>query len=209
MAKKPKKKSKQEASPRRAVPPQLQGAVKRFASKEAHEMFCLEFAKDFNAVRAYMAVYPESTYKSAGQSAVELLEKPGIQHRIRQILSERKKRVLLEGDEILQKVMDLGTSDVREIIDPVTQCFLPTTQWPDSIALCVSSIEIKELFAPYTGEKIGEIKKVKLWDKPKPLELLGKNKKLWTDVLETKNETIVTASAAQIEEAAEILKRKL
>lgn len=50
----------------------------------------------------------------------------------------------------------------------------------------IASIEFTELFEGSSGEKFvaGRIVKLKLWDKPKALEMLGRNQKLFTDKVE-------------------------
>lgn len=151
---------------------------------EKIELFCLEYIKDENGARAARDAGWSET--GASVTACQLLAKPNVKARIDQLRKERNERVLLSGDEILQEIKKLATSDIRRLINPKTQCFLPTSEWPDDIAVCVSSIEIKELFNR-GGELIGYVKKLKLWDKPKPQEMLGRNKKLFTDKVEAEH----------------------
>jgi len=176
-------------------------------SEERYELFCLEYTKHFNGTKAYRAVYGENV-KGADVGACRLLSYARNQDRIKQIVEERYKRVLLEGDEILARIQQLGLSDIRRLIDPKTQTFLPTTEWPDEIAMVVSSFKVKELFTN-KGKLIGYIKEVKLWDKVGSLQMLGRNKKLFTDVVEAKNTVTVSATDEQVDAASEKFKTKL
>lgn len=64
----------------------------------------------------------------------------------------------------------------------------------------IASIEFTELFEGSSGEKFvaGRIVKLKLWDKPKALEMLGRNQKLFTDKVEVTGklslEELITAA---------------
>ncbi len=168
-------------------------------SDDRWEIFCLEYSKDFNATRAYIkAGYSEN---GAAASACQLLTNPNIKARIREIVSERKARIKLEGDEILLEIQKLAMSDIRRLINPLTGAVLPVNDWPDDLAPAVAGFEVHEKINPFTGEITGYVKKFKLWDKPKSQELLGKNKKLFGNEDGTNvTVTIVTADEAQVRE---------
>ena len=51
----------------------------------------------------------------------------------------------------------------------------------------IASVEVSE--ERVDGEVVGEIRKVKFWDKKGSLDLLGRHLKLFTDVLEVKDMT--------------------
>lgn len=91
----------------------------------------------------------------------------------------------VEGDRVLHELLRLGYSDIRDIFDE-RGCILDPKLWPEDLARAVSSIEVDELYEGYGVERqqIGVTKKVKFWNKPQSLELLGKHKKLFTDRIE-------------------------
>ncbi len=160
----------------------------RFAPAERHELFCLEYSKPgvegSNATQAAIAAgYAEV---GAGVEGCRLLKNPKILNRIKQLIAERNARVLMDGDDILREIQKLAKSDVRRLFNQDTGCILPMNQWPDDIAVCVSSVKVKELYNPL-GINIGNVTEVKLWDKPKPQEMMGRNKKLFVDVVESDN----------------------
>lgn len=187
------KKAKAKTRPKKA----LSRAGKQ-ARAEKHELFCLEYIKDQNAARsARDAGYSEAAAKEIGH---KLLTYTHVKARIRQLIEEQKARVLLSGDEILLGIKELAVSDIRRIFDPKTQCWLPMDQWPDDIARCVASIESKELYSR-GGILLGYIKKVKLWEKPKSQENLGRNKGLFKDVVENQGQvTVVTVDEQQVKD---------
>lgn len=179
--------------------PSRRGTKERDARYEA---FCVSFAAHNNAAQAARdAGYSEDTAKEQGCA---LLTKPNIKARIKVLQDERNARVLLEGDEILLKIKELAVSDPRRLLHPVTGAMLPPAEWPDDIASCVASFEVIEKFHPLTGALTGYVKKVKLWDKPKSQENLGRNKGLFTDIVQSKVQaTITQATPEQIKAALE------
>lgn len=75
-------------------------------------------------------------------------------------------------ESILNEIKDLGHADIRKLYDE-RGGLLPTSQWDAATAKAVVGIESKEILDK-DGMYIGEIKKIKVADKLKSLELLGK-----------------------------------
>lgn len=185
---------------RKLHPTMLVGKGERTEKTEA---FCLEYIKDENGARAARAV----GYAEVGASveACRLLAKPKVKARLEELRAQRNARVLLEGDEILLGIKHLATSDIRRLFNPETGCLLPMNDWPDDVAVCVSSIEVEELFAGRGVDRhlIGHVKKLKLWDKPKSQENLGRNKGLFKDGVEHSGK-IVTEEVNEAQVKAEM-----
>ena len=77
---------------------------------------------------------------------------------------------------ILGELNALAFVDIRGIFDENHE-LLPPNKWPDDVARAIAGIEVNEL-KEHDGERmvvIGEVKKVKLYDKLKSIELLGKD----------------------------------
>jgi hypothetical protein len=85
-------------------------------------------------------------------------------------------------EKVLHELRRIGFSDIREIFRDDGSLKSPK-DWPKDVALAVSSVEVDELFDGVGRERrqVGETKKLKLWDKMRALELLGKNLKLFTE----------------------------
>lgn len=79
-------------------------------------------------------------------------------------------------EKIYSEFKRIGTSDIRKIYDKKGN-ILPVHEWPDDVASFVSSVEQEELFEGKgkDREQIGNVKKIKLWNKERALELIGKN----------------------------------
>lgn len=78
----------------------------------------------------------------------------------------------------------------------------PISEWPESARAAVASIESQEVFEEIDGEKVpvGEVKKVKLWDKTKTLQDIGKHLKMFAEVVDINVNTQISIVGA-IEEA--------
>jgi phage terminase small subunit len=183
--------------PKRHVPKQ--------ARLERYERFCQEYSKDANGSRSVMDAGFTKNPNSARAWAVSLLAKPNIKKRIQQLNDERNARTMLEGDQILLEIKKLAVSDIRRLLDPKTGCVLPASEWPDDMAVCVSGLEVIETFHPLTHKHTGYVKKLKLWDKPKSQENLGRNKKLFTDVAENTNRTTATVVVVDAEQVKSVV----
>lgn len=103
-------------------------------------------------------------------------------------------------DSILSELRHLARVDIRTLFDERGNLLDPH-DWPDHTAKAVSGLKVKELF-DRNGNKEGEIIDVKLWDKIKSLELLGKNLKMFTDKhehsVDKKLEDLLAASMGEI-----------
>jgi len=79
-------------------------------------------------------------------------------------------------EAVLLEFRRIGLADIRKLYDEEGE-LLPVKEWPDEVASFVANIEVNELFegSGKDREHVGYVKKVKLWNKEKSLELLGKN----------------------------------
>src|SRR5690606_12769340 len=83
---------------------------------------------------------------------------------------------------ILRELRRIGLSDVRQMYRE-DGSLKPPHEWPAELASVVSMIESDELFEGFGREReqVGYTKKVKLWDKMRALEMLGKNLAMFTE----------------------------
>lgn len=96
-----------------------------------------------------------------------------------QALEDRKEWA---KERVLQEIRDLGTYDIRKILDADGKV-RPPSEWPDAIAKAISGIDISELFEGSGEERtqVGWTKKIKTVDKLKALEIMAKNLNLLTE----------------------------
>lgn len=152
---------------------------------EKQKAFILEYLVDLNGTQAAL----RAGYKgeSARRTASENLNNPIVAAEIQKHMDLRSEKVGVNSETVLRELLKIATSDVRRLFDS-KGALLPPEKWPDDVASAVSSVEIEDLFEGFGDSRtqIGYTKKVKLWDKPKALELLGRHLKLYTDKVELK-----------------------
>lgn len=85
-------------------------------------------------------------------------------------------------ESVLQELRSIALIDVRRLYDDNGN-LLPVGSWPEDVAKAVAGIEVSEEWAGKGDNRaqVGELKKVRMNDKLKALELLGKNLALFTD----------------------------
>lgn len=158
-------------------------------------LFVAEYLKDKNgAAAAKRAGY---TGEYLDRQAHALQKQPEIAKAIERGIERQVKVIENDADKILRELIRLGYSDIRRIFKEDGTVAHPK-DWPTEIAHAVQSIEVEELFEGTGAERtwVGYTKKVKFWPKDKALELLGKNKKLFTDVRELKADESLSAILA-------------
>lgn len=143
----------------------------------AQKIFCNEYLIDLNATRAYKVAYPnckkDSTARTNGS---KLLTNTNIQSFINRKMEEREKRTEITQDMVIQELARIAFLDIRKLYNENGN--LKNIQDIDENTVkAISSLETLEEYEGYgkDREKIGDTQKVKLLDKTKALELLGKH----------------------------------
>jgi phage terminase small subunit len=154
------------------------------ALNEKQKRFCKEYLIDLNATAAYIrAGYSP---KNAHVSSAQLLAKPSIRACVDRAVAERSKRTGITVDRVVRELARIALADPAKIIDPDTGEIVTSDE--DNNA-AVASVRVKT-----TTDKDGNPvtdREVRLWDKNKALELLGKHLGMYTDNLKLSGETVI------------------
>lgn len=152
----------------------------------AQKRFCDEYLTDLNATRAYKVAYPnckkDETAKSAGS---RLLTNVNLQNYISEKMKEREKRTEITQDMVIKELAKIAFLDIRKLYTENGQ-LKNIADIDDETAGAISSLETLEEYDGYGDdrEKIGDTQKVKLLDKTKALELLGRHLGIFNDKLD-------------------------
>ena len=153
---------------------------------DAQKRFCDEYLIDLNATKAYKVAYPNCKKdETACVNGSRLLRNARVQEYIAIHQKQREERTQVTQDKVIHELAKIAFADIRALYDDNgnlknVKCL------EDNIAGAVSQLET---FEEYEGrgddrEYVGDTKKVKLLDKTKALELLGKHLGMFTDKLE-------------------------
>lgn len=135
--------------------------------------------QDRNAKAAYLKAYPKSSDKAAESSASDLLRHPKVslyvQERLDQMLAKVRERFEVSEERVLGLLARIAFSQVSDFFE-----------WgPEGVKLKPSELLTEEqVVAVAEVSKTGGTVRLKLHDKLRALELLGKRLKLWSDKME-------------------------
>ncbi|MEX6144617.1 MULTISPECIES: terminase small subunit [Providencia] len=131
------------------------------------ERFCQEYIKapDNQTDAALAAGYAKG---SACKRASQLMKDPRVIDRIAQLMQQRNKRKKLDADSVLERLVNMLDADIADILTN-TGDIKPISEWSPIWRKSVSAFDIIDI----DGDT--RIKKVKLLDKVKILELVGKH----------------------------------
>ncbi|WP_026793192.1 terminase small subunit [Pleomorphomonas oryzae] len=137
--------------------------------------FCEEYLIDLNATKAAeRAGYSKETAYSIGH---ELLKKPEIIAEITRLQAERSKRTGINADWLLARLADEAMADVADLYTDGGE-LRPVSEWPMIWRQgLVQGIDVEELFdgRGKDREQIGVVRKIKLSDRVRRLELIGRH----------------------------------
>jgi len=121
--------------------------------------------------------------KTAASQGADLLKNPKVRAALDKAIERRAIRVGVKADDVLQELLRVGRVDIAQVVDEKTGRLRPLHEMPEEARRAIASIEVEELFEGRgeEREKIGELVKVRFWDKVRGLELLGKHLRLFSD----------------------------
>ena len=151
---------------------------------DAQKRFCDEYLIDLNATRAYKVAYPKCKEdETANAASSRMLRNVKVQEYISEKQKEIEKRTEVTQDMVIKELAKIAFLDIRKLYTENGQ--LKNVADIDSdTAGAISSLETLEEYEGYGDdrEKIGDTQKVKLLDKTKALELLGRHLGMFSDV---------------------------
>lgn len=142
------------------------------------EIFADEYLIDLNATRAYKVAYPKvKKDETAAAAGARMLRNVKVAEYIQKRMDERSQRTEITQDMVLQELAKIGFANITDFV---------TIEGP--------YVKIKET-ASMPQDKLGVIAgikegangiEIKLNDKEKALELIGRHLGMWNDKLDVK-----------------------
>ena len=135
-----------------------------------------EYLVDLNAKQAAIrAGYSPRTAEAQGS---RLLSHVKVQRAVTARVAERSKRTEVTADRALVEIARLAFSDLRRLFHKDGRLKHPN-EWDDDTAASVASIEV--VTRNLRDGTVEYVRKIKLWDKNRALELLSKHLGLYRD----------------------------
>lgn len=186
------------------------------------QRFVDEYMKDLNATQA--AIRAGYSARTAEWQGPQLLGKPHVAKAVQDAKAQRSERTKIDADWVLRRLADQADADMSDLYTE-GGTLKPVKDWPEvwrkGLVAGVEVIEEYERSDDGGRELIGHTKKVKLFDRMKNLELIGKHvfvgafaeKLMMTGKVETTPaqldvSQLSTAALAEIMAAADAAKRR-
>lgn len=147
--------------------------------------FCDEYLIDLNATQA--AIRAGYSVDSAGAIGNENLKKPQIRARIGKAIAEQSKRTGVTADRVVRELARVAFANSQDIVDFNTATVKTGVARDDTAA--IASVKVKTIPMP-DGD--GVEREIKMADKLKALELLGRRLGLFTDNVNLNGDVGVT-----------------
>lgn len=149
---------------------------------EKQKIFADEYLIDLNATRAYRKAYPNCKKDSSADAAArKLLGNTRIKKYISDRMNERQKRTEVTQDRVLQELAYIAFARVTDY----------ATVKDDIVKIKNTDELTEEQIRAISGIKEGKFGiELKLNDKEKALELIGRHLGMWNDKLDIKTPAI-------------------
>lgn len=155
---------------------------------QKQSLFIKEYLIDFSGTRA--AIAAGYSPKTAGQMASENLKKPYIQNALAREIESRCERVKIDSDAVLERLVAINEMDLLDIFNN-NDSIKPISDWPLIWRQSVTGIDVSEQFEGNGDDRaiVGLLKKIKLPDKLRAIDLLGKHVDVqaWKEKIEVAN----------------------
>lgn len=162
-------------------------------------MFVMEYLRDTMSGPAAerMGLSRSQGYKLMGQ--------PEVLAALDEQTKLRSERVGYDADWVLQQLGDMFNADLADIVYPGTNTLRPIHEWPPVWRKMTTSVKISAMYEGRGDERqqIGELQDVKIMDRLKALEMIGKH----TDVKAFTERHEVITSQALVDELSRARKR--
>lgn len=137
-------------------------------------VFVSEYLKTKNAKQS--AIKAGFSKKSAEVTGSRLLRNAQVKAKIEAALGKVEEKAIITVAEVVSELKKIGFADLRKAYGTDNK-LLPLAQIPDDVAAAMIGVESEELYSGsgQDRERVGDTVKVKLADKVRCLEALGKH----------------------------------
>ena len=149
--------------------------AKKLTDKQ--QRFVDEYLIDLNATQA--CIRAGYSVKTANEQGAQNLAKLSIQEAIAKEMAERSKRTGINQDRVVMELARIAFINPQNLINPEDASVRPDAT--DDDLACIQSVKVKTM----DGAKGSSVEReIKLNDKMKALELLGKHLGMWNDKID-------------------------
>ncbi len=161
---------------------------------DKQQCFVDEYLIDLNATQA--AIRAGYSVKTADQQGSRLLANVKVQQAVSEKMAERSRRTGVNQDRVVMELAKIAFVNASDVINPEDATVRDGASDDDTAA--IQSVKVKVI---PTKEGAGIEREIRLSDKLKALELLGKHLGMWSDKLDVSvNIPVVISGEDQLED---------
>nr|DAM62823.1 MAG TPA: Terminase small subunit [Caudoviricetes sp.] len=147
------------------------------------DRFAQEYMKDMNATKA--AIRAGYSEKAARQQGSRLLGYFVVQDRLQELHEQMQKAVAMDATSVVRELADEAKTDLADLYDD-NNCLKPIREWPViwRVGGLIAGIKTREIWEKDENDKpqhIGNVVEVKVSDKVRRKELIGKHLGAWRE----------------------------
>ena len=146
-----------------------------------HDTFCREYMKDLNGTRA--AIAAGYSKKTAGVTASQLLNNPKVKSKLAKLMEKHAIKLDLSAEKVLSELARMGFSNFCDYIrtTELGDAYIDLSRLTREQAAAIQEIIVDD-YVEGRGKNARNVKRVrlKLADKNRSLELLGRYLKMFT-----------------------------
>lgn len=156
--------------------------------------FVAEYRKDLNATQA--AIRAGYSKKTAASQAERLLRNVEIAAAVAEKTQQQLEKIDLSAERTLEEMRRVAFSNVQDLFDGNGD-LIPIHKLTREQSASIASLEVIMKNATAGDGKVDRVLKIKIWDKPKVMEMLGKHFALLTErVHHTAEDALIAALQA-------------
>lgn len=131
--------------------------------------------------------YRLAGYRANRANASRMFLREDVKARLGELMGKAAERTQVTVAEVLENMARIARADLRALYNP-DGSLKPMAEWPDDAALAVAAVETSDVYSGTGKDRrvTGLAHKVKLWDKTKALDLLGRHFGMLKHVVEIK-----------------------
>lgn len=170
---------------------------------EKQKKFVEEYLIDLNATQAAIRAGYKATKKNTFEViGYQLLQKTSVSYEIEKAIAERSRRTGITQDRVIWELAKIALVNTGNVIDP-DDASIRKDATEDDLA-CIQSVKVK---TSVTSKGTIVEREVKMADKIRALELLGKHLGMFTDKVEIEGQEVIIYGEERIGEMDSDIKK--
>jgi phage terminase small subunit len=143
------------------------------------QLFVAEYLVDLNGAQA--AIRAGYKPQNARAQASRLSTKANVQRALEEAYKAREARTQVTADSTVRELGRIAFSDPGEIFDDDSNLVVSIKQLPAHVRACIASVEVVTRNLTAGDGRQERVYKIKWWNKPRALELLGRHQGIFTE----------------------------